>query len=95
MIKPLYDRIIVKRTEAAEVSKGGIIIPDDSREKPCEGIVVAVGKGRLGESGNIIPMEVLEGDKVLFSVYSGVELAHEDRELLIMREEELLAVMED
>ncbi len=95
MIKPLYDRIIVKRTEAAEVTEGGIIIPDDSREKPCEGIVIAVGKGRLGESGNIIPMEVIEGNKVLFSAYSGVEMMHEGEELLIMREDELLAVMED
>ena len=95
MIKPLYDRIIVKRTKAEEVTEGGIIIPDESREKPCEGTVVAVGKGRLGEGGSIIPMEVVEGDKVLFSVYSGVEMMHEGEELLIMREEELLAVMED
>jgi chaperonin GroES len=95
MITPLYDRIIVKRTEAEEITEGGIIIPDDSREKPCEGTVVAVGKGRLGDSGNIIPLEVVEGDKVLFSVYSGVEMLHEGEELLIMREDELLAVMED
>jgi len=95
MIKPLYDRIIVSRTEAEEVTKGGIIIPDDSKEKPCEGTVVAIGRGRVGDNGSLIPLEVVEGDKVLFSVYSGVELVHEDKELLIMREEELLAVMED
>lgn len=95
MIKPLYDRIIVKRTEAEEVTEGGIIIPDNSKEKPCEGIVIAVGKGRLGENGNIIPMEVVVGDKVLFSVYGGVEMAHNGEELLIMREDELLAVIED
>jgi chaperonin GroES len=93
-IRPLGDRIIVKRIQEEEKSKGGIIIPDTAKEKPQQGIVEAVGAGRKDESGKVIPMDVKKGDKVLFGKYSGNEIKIGDEELLIMREEEVLGIIE-
>jgi len=93
-IRPLGDRIIVKRIQEEEKSKGGIIIPDTAKEKPQQGIVEAVGAGRKDENGKVIPMDVKKGDKVLFGKYSGNEIKVGDEELLIMREEEILGIIE-
>ena len=93
-IKPLQDRVIVKRIEEEEKSKGGIIIPDTAKEKPQEGRVVAVGKGKLDENGKITPMDVKVTDRVLFGKYSGTEINIDDEEHLIMREEDILGVIE-
>jgi chaperonin GroES len=95
MITPLYDRIVVERVEAEKITSGGIYIPDDSQEKPCEGIVRAVGKGRLMDNGDRAPMEVSVGDKVLLNKYSGTLIEYEGVEYLIMHEDEPLAVMEN
>ncbi len=92
-IKPLQDRILVERIEE-EVKKGGIIIPDTAREKPQQGKVIAVGPGRVDDKGNRIPMEVKKGDYILFGKYSGNEIRIEDREYLIMREEDVLGIIE-
>ncbi len=94
-VRPLADRVLVKRIEEEEVKKGGIIIPDTAKEKPQKGEVVAVGPGRLDEKGQRIPMEVKVGDKVLFSKYAGNEVKIDDEEYLIMREDEILAVLEE
>ncbi|HOJ86853.1 MAG: co-chaperone GroES [Elusimicrobiales bacterium] len=91
-IIPLADRIIVKPLEPKEVKKGGIIIPDTAKEKPQEGEVVAVGKGKT-EDGKLIPMEVKLGDKILYGKYSGTEIKINDEEYLIMREEDVLAII--
>lgn len=93
-IRPLGDRILVKRIKEEEKSKGGIIIPETAKEKPQQGIVDAVGTGRKDENGKIIPMDVKKGDKVLFGKYSGNEIKIDDQELLIMREEEILGIIE-
>jgi len=93
-IKPLQDRILVKRLEAQETKKGGIIIPDTAKEKPQEGQVIAVGPGRLGDDGKRIPMEVKAGDKILFGKYSGSEVKVADEEHLIMREEDVLGILQ-
>ena len=93
-VKPLQDRVIVKRIEEEEKSKGGIIIPDTAKEKPQEGRVVAVGKGKLDENGKITPMDVKVTDRVLFGKYSGTEINIDDEEHLIMREEDILGVIE-
>jgi len=93
-IKPLQDRVIVKRIEEEEKSKGGIIIPDTAKEKPQEGRVVAVGKGKVDENGKIIPMDVKVSDRVLFGKYAGTEINIDDEEHLIMREEDILGVVE-
>jgi chaperonin GroES len=93
-IKPLQDRVIVKRIEEEEKSKGGIIIPDSAKEKPQEGRVIAVGKGKVDESGKITPMDVKVNDRVLFGKYSGTEINIDDDEHLIMREEDILGVVE-
>lgn len=92
-IRPLQDRILVERIEE-EVRKGGIIIPDTAKEKPQQGKVIAVGPGRIDEKGNRVPMEVKKGDIILFGKYSGNELRIGDEELLIMREDDVLAVVE-
>ena len=89
-LKPLHDRVIVKRIEEKETVKGGIIIPDTAKEKPQEGEVIAVGAGKR-EKGELIPLDVKAGDRVLFGKYSGTEIKIEDQELLILREEEILA----
>jgi chaperonin GroES len=93
-IKPLHDRIIVERLEEKEVSKGGIIIPDSAKEKPMEGRVVAVGEGKRDDAGKRIVPDVKKGDKILFGKYSGTEVKIEGQEYLILREEDILAVIE-
>ncbi len=93
-IRPLQDRLLVKRLEEKEVKKGGIIIPDTAKEKPQEGEVVAVGAGKIGEDGKRQPLEVKKGDKILFGKYSGSEVKIEDEEYLIIREEEVLGIIE-
>jgi chaperonin GroES len=93
-IRPLHDRILVKRMEEQEVRKGGIIIPDTAKEKPQEGKVIAVGNGKVGDDGNRIPLDVKAGDKILFGKYSGSEVKVEDEEYLILREEDVLGIIE-
>jgi len=93
-IRPLQDRVIVKRLEEEEKTKGGIIIPDTAKEKPQEGKVIAVGKGKVTEEGKVIPPDVKAGDKILFGKYSGTEIKVEGEELLIMREEDILGIIE-
>lgn len=93
-IQPLHDRVIVKRVEEEETTKGGIIIPDTAKEKPMEGIVVAVGSGKTGEKGEKkIPLEVKEGDRVLFSKYAGTEIKIDGEDHLIMKEEDIIAIV--
>jgi len=93
-IRPLHDRIIVQRIEEAEQRIGGIIIPDTAKEKPQQGKVIAVGGGKKKDDGKVVPMDVKEGDVILFGKYSGQEIKIEGEEVLIMREEEVLAVLE-
>jgi len=93
-IRPLQDRVIVKRLEEEEKTKGGIIIPDTAKEKPQEGKVIAIGKGKMTEDGKLIPLDVKVGDKILFGKYSGTEIKIEGEEHLIMREEDILGVIE-
>ncbi|MBI4634906.1 MAG: co-chaperone GroES [Candidatus Rokubacteria bacterium] len=93
-IRPLHDRILVKRVEEGEVRRGGIIIPDTAKEKPQEGKVVAAGNGKITEDGKKIPLDVKAGDRILFGKYSGSEVKIEDEEYLIMREEDVLAILE-
>lgn len=92
-LKPLADRVIVKPTEEEEVSKGGIILPDTAKEKPQKGKVVAVGPGRLDESGKRVPLEVKKGDKVIYQKYAGMELKQGDEQILILRESDILAII--
>jgi len=93
-IRPLQDRVIVQRIEEEEKTKGGIIIPDTAKEKPQEGKVIAVGKGKTGDDGKVIPLTVKEGDKILFGKYSGTELKLDGNEYLIMREDDILGIVE-
>ncbi len=93
-IRPLHDRMLVERLEEREVKKGGIIIPDTAKEKPQEGKVIAVGNGKVSDEGKKIPLEVKAGDKILFGKYSGSEVKLDDKEYLIMREEDVLAILE-
>ncbi len=93
-IRPLHDRILVKRMEEQEVRKGGIIIPDTAKEKPQEGKVVAVGNGKVTDEGKKIALDVKMGDRILFGKYSGNEVKIEDEEYIIMREEDVLAILE-
>jgi chaperonin GroES len=93
-IKPYHDRILVKRLEEKEVKKGGIIIPDTAKEKPQEGEVIAVGPGKLGDDGKRHPMDVKVGDKVLFGKYSGSEVKLRDEELLMIREDDILGILQ-
>ena len=93
-IRPLQDRVIVKRIEEAEKTKGGIIIPDTAKEKPMEGKVIAVGKGKLMEDGKIHALDVKAGDRVLFGKYSGTEVKIDGEEHLIMKEDDILGVIE-
>jgi len=93
-IRPLQDRVIVKRLEEEEKTKGGIIIPDTAKEKPQEGKVIAVGKGKMSEEGKLIPLDVKVGDRILFGKYSGTEIKIEGEEHLIMREEDILGIIE-
>ncbi|MFO7973117.1 MAG: co-chaperone GroES [Candidatus Hydrogenedentota bacterium] len=93
-VRPLADRLLVKREEPSETVRGGIIIPDTAKEKPQEGKVVAVGPGRLDEEGNRTPMEVKKGDRILMGKYAGTEVKIDGEEHIIMREEDVLAVIE-
>lgn len=92
-VRPLHDRVIVKRIKEEEKTKGGIIIPDTAKEKPQEGRVVAVGKGKR-DDGKVIPMEVRAGDKILFGKYSGTEITLSGEEHLILREDDILGIIE-
>jgi chaperonin GroES len=93
-VRPLHDRIIVRRLEEEEKTVGGIIIPDTAKEKPQQGKVVAVGKGRTLENGEVVSLQVKEGDRVIFSKYSGTEVKIDGEELLIMREDDVLGIFE-
>ncbi len=93
-IRPLQDRIIVKRVEEEAKSKGGIIIPDTAKEKPQEGKVIAAGKGKVAENGKLQPLDVKKGDRVLFSKYAGTEITLEGEERVILREDDVLGIME-
>ena len=93
-IRPLHDRILVKRVEEQETVRGGIIIPDSAKEKPQEGKVVAAGNGKVGDDGKRIPLDVKAGDRILFGKYSGSEVKIEDDEYLILREEDVLAILD-
>lgn len=93
-IRPLHDRLIVKRLEEEEKTKGGIIIPDSAKEKPIEGKVIAVGAGRINKDGVKIPLELKKGDRVLFAKYAGTEVKIDGEEYLMMREDEIFAVIE-
>jgi chaperonin GroES len=93
-VRPLHDRLIVKRLEEEEKTKGGIIIPDSAKEKPIEGKVIAVGTGRMKDDGKKIPMEVKKGDRVLFAKYAGTEIKIDGEEHLMMREDDILAIIE-
>jgi chaperonin GroES len=93
-IRPLHDRVIVKRIDEEETTKGGIIIPDTAKEKPAEGKVVAVGDGKILENGKKQPLEVKKGDKVLFGKYAGTDINIEGEEHLIMREEDIIAILD-
>jgi chaperonin GroES len=91
-LRPLHDRVIVKRIEEEDKTAGGIIIPDTAKEKPQQGKVIAVGKGKLLEKGEIVPLTVKEGDRVLFAKYAGSDVKVDGEELLIMREDDILAI---
>jgi chaperonin GroES len=93
-IRPLHDRLLVERLEEGEVKRGGIIIPDTAKEKPQEGKVIAAGNGKVTEDGKKIPLDVKAGDRILFGKYSGSEVKIEDKEYLILREEDVLAILE-
>ena len=93
-VRPLYDRVLVKRIEAQEKAKGGIIIPDTAKEKPMEGKVIAVGSGKLDENGKRIALEVKVGNKVLFGKYAGTEIKIDNEEHVILREDEILGIIE-
>lgn len=92
--RPLYDRILVERVESEEVTKGGIILPDSAKEKPQQGKVISVGEGRRTEDGKIVPLKVKEGDTILFGKYSGSEIKIEGVEYLIMKEDDVLGLVE-
>ena len=93
-IRPLNDRVLVQRMEEETKTKGGIIIPDTAKEKPAEGKIIAAGNGRLGDDGKRIPLEVKKGDRVLFSKYGGTEVKVEGEEYLIMREDDILGIVD-
>jgi chaperonin GroES len=94
-IRPLYDRIVVKRIEEKETKIGGLFIPDSAKEKPQEGEVVAVGQGKRNEDGKLIPLDVKAGDRILFGKYSGSDIKVDGNEYMIMREDEVLGILED
>jgi chaperonin GroES len=93
-IRPLHDRVIVKRLDEERTSPGGIVIPDTAAEKPIQGRIVAVGKGKILEDGQVRPLDVKVGDKILFGKYSGTEVKVEGEELVVMREEDVMAIIE-
>jgi chaperonin GroES len=94
-IRPLYDRLVVKRIDEETTTKGGIIIPDTAKEKPISGNVLAVGSGKIQENGSVRPMDVKTGDRILFGKYTGTELKIDGEDHLILREDDVLAVIED
>ncbi len=93
-IRPLHDRVVIKRLEEERTSPGGIVIPDTAAEKPIRGEVLAVGKGKILENGDVRPLDLKKGDKVLFGKYSGTEVKVEGEEVLVMREDDVMAVLE-
>jgi chaperonin GroES len=93
-LTPLHDRIVVRRIEEAETTRGGIIIPDSAKDKPQEGEVISVGKGKSNEEGKVFPLDVKAGDRVLFGKYSGTDIKIDGEDFLIMREEEILGILE-
>ena len=93
-LRPLHDRVIIKRMEEERTSPGGIVIPDSAAEKPSKGEVVAAGKGKRNDAGEVVAMDVKVGDKVLFGKYSGTEVKVDGQDLLVMREEDIMAVIE-
>lgn len=93
-IRPLHDRVIVRRMEEETTSSGGIVIPDSAAEKPAQGEILAVGKGKVNDSGDVFPLDVKIGEKVLFGKYSGTEVKVEGEDLLVMREEDIMGVVE-
>jgi len=94
-VKPLQDRVLVKRVDSQEMSKGGIIIPDSAKEKPVEGVVIAVGNGKTTDSGDVRALQVKAGDKILFSKYAGTEIKIDGEEHTIMREDDVLGIIEE
>ena len=92
-VRPLHDRLVVRRIEEKETAKGGIIIPDSAKEKPQEGKVLAIGNGKILENGTKVPLDVKVGDKILFGKYSGTEIKIDGEDVLILREDEVLAVL--
>jgi chaperonin GroES len=94
-VTPLNDRVLVKRTEELQVTKGGIYIPDTAKEKPVEGKVIAAGPGKVNDQGNRLPLNVKAGDRILFGRYAGSEIKVEGEEYLMMREDDILAIVED
>jgi len=93
-VRPLHDRVIVRRLESEEVSTGGIIIPDTAKEKPVQGEVIAAGNGKIAENGDVRPLDVKAGDRVIFSKYAGTEIKLDGNEFLMMREDDILGVIE-
>jgi len=93
-IRPLHDRVVVRRLDEEKTTAGGIVLPDSATEKPMEGEVISVGNGKIGESGDVRPLDVKAGDKVLFGKYSGTEVKVDGEELLIMREDDIMAIVE-
>ena len=93
-IRPLHDRVIVRRLDEERTSPGGIVIPDSAAEKPMQGEVVSVGKGKISENGDVRPLDVKAGDKVLFGKYSGTEVKVDGEELLVMREDDIMGIVE-
>ena len=93
-LTPLHDRVLVRRIEESETTRGGIIIPDSAKDKPQEGEVIAVGKGKSNDEGKVFPLAVKAGDRILFGKYSGTEIKIDGEEFLIMREEEVLGILE-
>ena len=94
-LRPLQDRLLVERSEETEEMRGGIVIPDSAKEKPQRGVVIAVGNGKRLDSGEVVPLTVKEGDLILIGKYSGSEVSVDDKEYLILREDEVLAIIED
>ncbi len=94
-LRPLHDRVVIRRQEEEQTTPGGIVLPDSATEKPIRGEVIAIGNGKLLENGDVRPLDVKVGDKVLFGKYSGTEVKIDDEELLVMREDDIMAVIED
>ena len=93
-IRPLHDRVVVRRLDEERTTAGGIVLPDSATEKPMEGVIISVGNGKISENGDVRPLDVKAGDKVLFGKYSGTEVKIDGEELLVMREDDIMAVVE-